>query len=124
MNEREFGGKIKQDLNYATGRLTGKVTERLKLAREQALEVFSAQAIGVDAYAFAGHSSPTQPHPVSSRIWLPLSLITLAFLGALYWQQEVNHEENLDVALLTSDLPLNVFVDQNFQTWLDRSSQH
>jgi len=121
MNEREFTSKIKQDLNYGTGRLSAKVTAHLKQAREQAMEAFAAQTVNAHAYAYAGH--PGQTHPIASRTWLPFALITLALLGALYWQQEVTREDNVDVALLTSDLPLNAFVDQNFQTWLDHSSQ-
>lgn len=124
MNEREFASKIKQDLNYGTGRLRSQVTERLKQGREKAVEALAAQTVGEHSYAYAGHSGPSQMNPAASRKWLSLALITLSLVGALYWQQEVNHEENLDVALLSSDLPLNVFVDQNFQAWLDRSSQH
>lgn len=121
MNEREFASKIKQDLNYGAGRLSTNVSTRLKQAREQAMEAFAAQNVNAHAYAYAGH--PGQTHPLATRTWLPFALITLALLGALYWQQDVTHEENLDVALLTSDLPLNAFVDQNFQAWLDHPSQ-
>ena len=35
MNDREFGNKIKQDLNYGLGQLEARVSDRLKLAREQ-----------------------------------------------------------------------------------------
>lgn len=123
MNEREFANKIKQDLNYGTGRLSAQVSTRLKQAREQAMAAFSAQSVAAPGYAYAGHSGHSHMHPIASRKWLPFALITLALLGALYWQQEMAHEENVDVALLSSDLPLNAFVDQNFQAWLDRSSQ-
>lgn len=122
MNEREFTNKIKQDLNYGANRLNAQVSARLKQAREQAMEVFAAQNADAHAFSYAGHSEHSR-HPIASRTWLPFALITLALLGALYWQHEVNHEENLDVALLTSDLPLNAFVDQNFQAWLDHSAQ-
>ena len=120
MNEREFANKIKHNLNYGTSRLNAHVSTRLKKARE--LAMVAAQSVAEPAYAYAGHSE--RMHPVASRTWLPFALITLTLLGALYWQHEVNHEENLDVALLTSDLPFNALVDQNFQVWLDRSSQH
>ena len=116
MNEREFASKIKQDLNYGTGRLSAKVTERLKQAREQAMEVFAAQNILQPAYAYAGH--PSQHSHQLGRKWLPYAMITLAFIGALYWQHEMTREENVDVALLSSELPFNALVDQNFQAWL------
>lgn len=123
MNEREFANKIKQDLNYGTGRLSAKVTTRLKQAREQALEVFAAQRISQPAYASAGHPNHHNHHQLS-RKWLPYAMITLAFIGALYWQQEMTREDNVDVALLSSEVPLNSLVDHNFQAWLEHSLQH
>lgn len=123
MNERDFAKKIKLDLNYGTGRLSAQVSTRLKQAREQAMAAYSAQSVAAPGFAYAGQSGHTHMHPIASRTWLPFALITLALVGALYWQQEVTREDNIDVALLSSDLPLNAFVDQNFQAWLDRSSQ-
>lgn len=123
MNERELISKIKQDLNYGTGQLKSQVMERLKQSRERALDAFAAQSQPENAYAFAGHHG--HGHPFASRKWLPLAFISLLLIGVFYWQQqELNGEENIDLALLTSDLPLNVFVDQKFHTWLDQSSQN
>lgn len=124
MNEREFANRIKQDLNYGTGRLNSHVNARLKQARELAMAAFPTQSITEQGFAYAGQTEKVRTHSFASRTWLPLTLLALALLGALYWQHVVAHEENIDVALLTSDLPLNAFVDQNFQAWLDRSSHH
>jgi len=123
MNEREFASKIKQDLNYGTGHLKSQVTDRLRQSRERALEAFATQTIRENAYAFAGNLGHAPLHFTHSRKWLPLALIPLLLIGVIYWQHETNHEENIDVALLTSDIPLNVLVDKNFQAWLDQSSQ-
>ena len=123
MNEREFTSKIKQDLNYGTGRLRTDLAERLKQSRERALDIFAAQAVSGNAFAFAGPPGQSHAHFSASRKWLPLALIPLLLIAVLYWQQAVNHEEYIDAALLASDIPLNVLVDQNFQAWLD-SAQH
>lgn len=123
MNEREFANKIKQDLNYGTGHLKSQVTDRLRQSRERALEVFATQTVHANAYAFAGHHGHSPLHFTNSRKWLPFALIPLLLIGVIYWQQGSNHDENIDVALLASDIPLNVLVDKNFQAWLDQSSQ-
>ena len=123
MNERELANKIKQDLNYGAGRLKDQVTEQLKRSRERALDVFAAQTVPEHRYAFAGVHGSRHAHPGSGRKWLPFALVSLALIGVIFWQQEVNHEDNIDAALLASEMPLNVFVDQNFHTWLDYSSQ-
>ena len=125
MNDREFGNKIKQDLNFGMGRLEARVTERLKLARERALEVLPSQAVPTSAYAFADHLGQTQhTHHFSTRKWLPLTMLVLALIGAVYWQQQVsNRDDDIDAALLSSDLPLNAYIDHDFHSWLDHSSQ-
>lgn len=123
MNERELLGRIKQDLNYGAGRLKNQVTDRLRQSRERALELFAAQAQAGNAYAFAGHHG--HGHPFVGRKWLPLAFVSLLLVGVFLWQQsEVNQEENIDLALLTSEMPLSVFVDQNFHSWLNQSAQN
>lgn len=126
MNEHELINKLKQDLNYGTGHLKSQVTDSLRQSRERALQVFAAQAQPEQAYAFAGsHGHAHGHHPFASRKWLPLAFVSMLMIGVFYWhQQETNNEENIDVALLTSEIPLNAFVDQNFHRWLDRSSQN
>ena len=125
MNDREFGNKIKQDLNYGTGRVEARVMERLKLARERALDAFAARAVTEDAYAFAGMHGQAPHHSISTRKWLSLAMLLLALVVAFYWQQQMSpqQEDDVDAALLASDLPFNAFIDQNFHSWLDHSSQ-
>ncbi|MBI5751007.1 MAG: DUF3619 family protein [Hydrogenophilales bacterium] len=123
MNDREFGNKIKQDLNYSLGRLDARVTERLKQARERALDAFVAQEVSASPYAFAGHHGHTQHPMIAPRKWLPLAMLMLALAGVMYWQQEMNHDEDVDAALLASDIPLNVYTDHDFHSWLDSSTQ-
>lgn len=123
MNDREFGNKIKQDLNYGLGRLDARVTERLKQARERALDAFAAQEAPSSAYALAGYHGHAHHHSQAPRKWLPLAMLMLALLGVMYWQQEMNHDEDVDAALLASDIPLNVYTDHDFHSWLDSSTQ-
>jgi len=128
MNDREFGNKIKQDLNYSLGRLDARVTERLKQARERALDAFAAQeqAVSSSSIAYAGHHGHTQHHVFvfAPRKWLPLAMLVLALLGVMYWQQEMNNQdEAIDAALLASDIPLDVYTDHDFHSWLDSSTQ-
>lgn len=123
MNDREFGNKIKQDLNYGLGRLDARVTERLKKARERALDAFAAQEVPSGSFAFAGHHGHAHHHSHAPRKWLPFAMVVLALVGVMYWQQEMNRDEDVDAALLSSDIPLNVFTDHDFHSWLDSSTQ-
>lgn len=125
MNDREFGNKIKLDLNYSLGHLDARVTERLKQARERALDTFAPQEQEVtsNSMAFAGHHGHAQHHFIAPRKWLPLAMVVLALVGVMYWQQEMNQDEAIDAALLASDIPLDVYTDHDFHSWLDRSTQ-
>ncbi|MBT9614203.1 MAG: DUF3619 family protein [Burkholderiales bacterium] len=125
MNDRELGNKIKQDLNYSLGHLDARVAERLKFARESALEAFDTQeqAVSSSLFAFAGHHGHAHHRTVSPQRWLPIAMLVLALVGVMYWQQEVNHEEDVDAALLASDIPLNIYIDRDFHSWLDSSTQ-
>ena len=122
MNDREFGNKIKQELNYSLGQLDARVAERLKQARERALDAFAVQDVKVSPYAFAGHQGQAN-HSQAPRRWLPFAMVVIAFVGAMYWQQQMSHDEDVDAALLASDIPLNVFTDHDFHSWLDNSTQ-
>lgn len=122
MNDREFATKIKQDLNYSLGQLDARVVDRLKQARERALEAFAVQEARSSSFAFAGHQGHAQPSPTPRR-WLPLAMVIIALVGVMYWQQEMNHDEDIDAALLASDIPLNLFTDHDFHSWLDTSTQ-
>ncbi len=123
MNEREFANHIKQELNYGTGQVDGRVLNRLKQARENALERYATRTAQQPVFAFAGaHGSG-----MFGRKWLPVITLLLVLLGGVLWQQQnmgQAADEDVDAALLASDLPLNAFVDQNFHLWLDHSAQH
>ena len=126
MNDREFGNKIKQELNYGLGRLDARVIDRLRLARERALDVFAAQEVTAQPFALAGHQARTQhtSHHTSwsARKWLPLAMLVLALVGGVYWQHEMQRDEDVDAALLASDMPFNLFTDRDFHSWLDSAT--
>ena len=122
MNDREFGNKIKQELNYGLGRLDARVTDRLRQARERALEAFVPQEMAAHAYALAGYQGQAHHSSISPRRWLPLAMLVLALIGGVYWQYEMQREEDIDAALLASDMPFNLLTDHDFHSWLDSST--
>ena len=124
MNESKFGHQIKQQLDQAL-KLEPATLNRLKVAREQAL---ARQRTTEPAFALAwadavvGHLSG---NPASASIALAGAALILALVGIQYWQRAPTAEEleEIDTALLTSDLPINAYLDKSFDTWLKRS-QH
>ncbi len=62
-------------------------------------------------------------NPASASIVLAGAALILALVGIQYWQRAPSVEElaEIDAALLTSDLPINAYLDNSFDTWLKRS---
>ena len=124
MNEREFGYQIKQHLDRALD-LKPAELKRLKVAREQALlrQRTSEPAFALEwVDAVVGRISGS---PVQASIALAGAALIVALVGMHYWQRppSVEEIEEIDAALLTSDLPINAYLDNSFDSWLKRS-QH
>ncbi len=123
MNEREFGHKIKQQLDQTLD-LKPAELNRLKVAREQALArrrvaepVFALVWVDAVMGRLSNHSG--------AGIALAGAALIMALFGIQYWQQTPTVEEivEIDAELLTSDLPINAYLDKSFDTWLKRSQR-
>jgi len=124
MNERELGLKIKQQLDQSLD-LKPAELKRLKLARERAL---AHQRLSQPVFALAWVDAAVgrlSANPASASMVLAGAALILALFGIQYWQQTPTVEEivEIDAELLTSDLPINAYLDKSFDTWLKRS-QH
>jgi uncharacterized protein DUF3619 len=127
MNEQQFANRIRQALNQGT-RLDERIAERLKLAREQAVErrrVAPALALewaGVAANGvlgrFGGYGG------FSLRVLLPTVLMVAGVIAVYSWQQEQRaaEVEELDAQLLTDDLPIDAYLDRGFEAWLKKTA--
>jgi len=124
MNESEFGLKIKQQLDQTLA-LKPAELKRLRLAREQALArqrqsepVFALAWVDAVAGRLSGN-------PGTTGAALAGAALILALAGLQYWQQQPSVEEieEIDAALLTSELPINAYLDKSFDTWLKRSQR-
>jgi hypothetical protein len=68
-----------------------------------------------------------------TRILLPAAILVAAAIGLQQWQEQqraarqaaarLAEIEETDARLLTSELPIKAYLDQDFQAWLKRSSQ-
>ena len=120
MNEQQFGYRIRHLLNQA--RLDDATREKLRAERE--LAVSRQRAAPAPALAWADNvvGSFGGWGGLSLRLIAPL-LILAASAGAVYtWQQNqrLAEIEELDALLLTDDLPIDAYLDRNFQNWLKK----
>lgn len=122
MNEREFGYQIKQQLDRSLD-LEPATRDRLKLAREQAIarQRVTEPAITLAwADAVVGRLSGS---PASVGTVIAGAALILVLVGIQYWHRTPTVEEiaDIDAALLSSDLPINAYLDKSFDKWLKRS---
>ena len=133
MNEIKFTNKIRQALNEGA-RLHGdrgaRITERLRAARERALErrriahepVFAWMRGTALAASNVDGSGGTGGF--SLRLLLATALLAFGLFGIYSGQQaqRAAEVEELDAQLLTDDLPMDAYLDRGFETWLKKVS--
>ena len=125
-NETEISTKITRYLDTGTAELKAGTAYRLQLAREQALARLGDPRRASD-FALAGAGGGTLGggrHVLTDvRVWIGILLIVGGVLFYQYWQasQLVREITDTDAAILTSDLPIEAYVDRGFQNWLKHS---
>ena len=124
-----FAKKLTGYLDAGAADLKAGTAYRLQKARAAALERL-AQPAGARAsesglaHAFAGSGGSGTGGGrgllTSVRLWLGIAIIVAAAFGYQQWQayQQVNDLVELDAQILSSDLPIDAYLDQGFRNWL------
>jgi hypothetical protein len=127
--EKQIAEKITAYLDHGTANLRAGTAYRLQQARARALarlEPAYAEAPALEP-ALAGGATPRRSRPwVSTPLrWLGIALMVGA--AAFGWQQwrafqQVQDMQDLDMQILTSDLPIDAYLDRGFLNWLKADS--
>lgn len=111
MNSTLNPEKLTQLLNQSTRQLDQQTLSALGQARQNALKRQLAHA---PAFALSTGNWTQRLLPHTTQQWLlALMLAAVVAGGAGYWQQHNQEQQlsELDVAILTDELPIEVFVD-------------
>lgn len=121
MNETQFALRVRQQLNQGL-RVDARVAAQLRAAREQALARQRPETAAGLALASNTLSRLGGVRSLSLRVLLPLLVLAVAFATTYAWQQQQRAAEleELDAQLLSSDLPIDAYLDQGFAAWLKR----
>lgn len=125
-HEHETAQKIARVLDGSTRDMGRTTLMQLAAAREQALAGFHV-APGWK-FALAGQWAPGNNGRTATglRYALPVALLIAGLLGIVYWHSgngQSNELADLDVRLLTDDLPIDAYLDKGFDSWLKRQSR-
>lgn len=132
--EARFGQRVASQLDRGTAELPHDISERLRVAREQAVArrkrvvtaprlVAGAQALGQGTLTFGGGDElPLWGRLVGALPLLAL-LAGLVVLNITLSEDRARELAEVDTALLTDDLPPQAYTDPGFLQFLKASSQ-
>ena len=125
--EHELAREIVQYLEDGVDQLEPRVRERLAGARRNALSRYREQSAPVFGLAWAGHAAVwlTEHTFRGTRLLIAVAALAALTAGLVYWQSTgpANGLADIDVYLLTDELPINAYLDKGFDSWLKRSSR-
>ena len=125
--DNSFERKIVAALNAGAAGLRAGTAYRLQQARAAALarlaEPEHVRAMRLTpAFAGAGRGGSPGGRTTLTRptFWLGLVLVLAMAIGYQQWRawQQVVELAEVDTAILTSDLPIDAYLDRGFQNWL------
>ena len=124
MNEQQFAERIRQALNQGT-EVRPDVSARLARARELALQRHRPEPATGLAWADNVAGSLGGWSSVWVRVLGPLLALAVGIAAVYGWQEKqlAAEIEELDAMLLTDELPLDAYLDRNFQNWLKNRGQ-
>jgi hypothetical protein len=122
MNEKEFGKKLQPWLERSAAEVGAMQATRLRSARLRAMDAYREPVQLFGLLTIGQGTVQTIKYSVLQQalLWLP-PLLLLAILVARIVFPEVDIGE-LDAQLLTGELPIDAFLDQDFDQWLKSAS--
>jgi hypothetical protein len=127
-DDKEIAARITTYLDAGTKELKSGTAYRLQQARAAALARLQDPMRSPEA-ALAGAGGTlggTRPFYAQVRFWIGVALIAAAGFGWQQWQvyQAINEAEEIDAMLLSSELPIDAYLDRGFQAWLKTAGQY
>ena len=122
MNEKDFGQKLRPWLERSAADIGEIQATRLRAARLRAVDAYREPVSLFGLLTVGEGTVQTLKYSVLQQalMWIPLVLL-LATLAAKTVFPEVDIGE-LDAQLLTGELPIDAFLDEEFDQWLKNAT--
>jgi hypothetical protein len=127
----DFAKNITTYLDRGAADLKAGTAFRLQLARAEALarladpqRAAELRLAGANTGGGSGTAGGDRSFWASGRLWIGIALIAAAGVGYQQWEayQQQNDIEETDAAILSSELPIDAYLDRGFQNWLQHAS--
>ncbi len=125
MNEKEFSQKITRTLNWGLTRLEDDKLAKLRAARQQAMSQYCEPINVLGLVTVSGQTLNVSSWIRKPLFWLPILAAVVLFASYTFTSDDdiVDESGELDARLLTGELPINAFLDKDFQSWVKDSSR-
>ncbi|HJV27222.1 MAG TPA: DUF3619 family protein [Aromatoleum sp.] len=122
-NEERLARRMAAHLSAGARDVDDHISERLRLAREQALAAYRPRPGLLARLAMPALVRGLIP-PVARPAAVAVLLLAVIFAGDYYvtWSR-VASLQDVDMALLIDDLPIDAYLDKDFKAWLQDDSR-
>ena len=123
MNEKDFAAKLKPWLERSAAQVGELEATRLKAARLRALDAYREPVSILGLATVNGGVLENARYTLLQRA---LMIIPLVALVAVLTVQSIDTDADtgeIDAQLLTQELPPDAYIDQEFRSWLGKSSR-
>lgn len=120
MSDQKLIRFVTRHLDASADRVTREQSERLFSARQNALRVYDQRS----HTRLAGLAGVFHLDIFARRALINACAALMVALGAAYWHatQYVGELAELDSAILTDEMPIDVITDKGFDAWLKSAS--
>ncbi len=125
MNEKEFSKEVTRTLNWGLTRIEDAKLAKLRAARQQAMTHYREPVNVLGLVTVSGQSMNISSWIRKPLFWLPILAIAAVVASFSFSADDdiVDESGELDARLLTGELPINAFLDKDFQSWVKDSSR-
>lgn len=127
--EKDIARKITAYLDQGADGLRAGTVYRLQQARAAALARLDpayAESLALEPAMAGARGGARRAWPTGPMRWLGIALIVgAAVFGWQQWRavQQVHELQDLDLQILSSDLPIDAYLDRGFLNWLKDDSE-
>lgn len=120
MNENDFSRQLTDYLDRGTASIDSRLAARLVTARERTLSSYRAPISIFGLVTVSGQVTNPAWLIRKPLFWLPILALAVAVWFAQSTQPDDIYDDAglIDAKLLTGELPIDAFLDQDFATWV------
>ena len=124
--EKDFARSIVQSLNLGLSQIDEDKLARIRKSRQRAMAAYREPVTILGLVTVTGQTLDMTNWIRKPLFWLPILAIAVTVAGYSLSGQDESFDETggeLDAQLLTGELPINAFLDKDFGSWVQESSQ-